>query len=321
MRRVFITGCSGFLASYLIDALEKEGKSKLYGITEIPDFKSAKIEVANIDIRDKDKLFALVEKIKPDITFHLAAITNVGFAWKNQQLTYEVNFIGSSNLIESISLFAPGSRILLMSSAELYGDNNKKNIDENAEISVRNPYSLSKYAMEMAADLYINSKNLDIIKLRSFNFTGPGQNKKFVTSDFSSQIAAIEKEQKKPEIRVGNLAALRDFSDVRDTARYLNVIAGKGDRGGTYNLCSGKIYAIQEILDILLSFSKIKIATFVDEDKFRPLDIPRLAGDCTLIKEKFDLHPQYKIEETLLDLLNYWRDPTAWQIKPCKYIS
>lgn len=308
MRRVFITGCSGFLASYLIDALDKEGDNKLYGITEIPDFKSDRIEVSNIDIRDKEKLFSLVEKIKPDITFHLAAITNVGFAWKHQELTYKVNFIGSSNLMEAICLFSPSSRILLMSSAELYGDNNKKYIDENAEISVRNPYSLSKYAMEMAADLYINAKDLDVIKLRSFNFTGPGQDRKFVTSDFSSQIAAIEKGHKEPEIRVGNLSAVRDFSDVRDTARYLRVIAEKGDKGGIYNLCSGDTRSIKEILDILLSFSKKKIAIYIDENKLRPLDIPRLAGDCTLIKEKFGLRPHYKIEQTLLDLLDYWRD-------------
>ncbi|MCI0470126.1 MAG: GDP-mannose 4,6-dehydratase, partial [Candidatus Aminicenantes bacterium] len=134
------------------------------------------------------------------------------------------------------------------------------------------------------------------------------QDRKFVASDFSSQIAAIEKGEKEPLIRVGNLSAVRDFSDVRDTARYLNVIAEKGDRGGIYNLCSGKTYSIRQILDILLSFSTVKIKIAADENKLRPLDIPRLAGDCSLIREKFDLYPRYEIEQTLLDLLNYWRN-------------
>lgn len=311
MKRIFITGCSGFLASYLIDILEKEGNSELYGITEIPGFNSSRLTVFNIDIRDKEKIFSIVEEIKPHITFHLAAITNVGFSWKNQNLTYEVNFIGSSNLMEAIALFSPNSLVLLMSSAELYGDTKKKLINEDTEISIRNPYSLSKFAMEMVGNLYINSKKLNIIKLRSFNFTGPGQDNKFVTSDFSSQIAAIEKGEHEPVIKVGNLSAVRDFSDVRDTARYLNVIAGKGDRGGIYNLCSGNTYSIKEILDILLSFSKKEIKILIENRKLRPLDISRLAGDCSWIREKFNLYPKYKIEQTLLDLLNYWRERTG----------
>lgn len=308
MKRVFITGCSGFLASYLIELLLEEENSEIFGITEIQDFRSNRCKVLNIDIRDKDKVFDAVKVIRPDITFHLAAVTNVGFAWKNPNLTYEVNFIGSSNLLEAIALYSPVSRILLMSSAELYGHSRQKLSRETMKISVKNPYSLSKYAMEMLADLYMNAKDLDIIKIRAFNFIGPGQDRKFVTSDFSSQIAAIEKGEKEPVIRVGNLSAVRDFSDVRDTARYLNVIAEKGDRGGVYNLCSGKTYSIKEILDILLSFSTAKIKIVKDENKLRPLDIPRLAGDCSLTREKFGLYPRYKIEQTLLDLLNYWRD-------------
>ena len=308
MKRVFITGCSGFLASYLVDLLHKEGTCRLSGITEIPGFDSDRIDVYNIDIRNKEKLFSIVKKIKPHVTFHLAAITNVGFSWKNQDLTYEVNFIGSSNLLEAIALFAADSRVLLMSSAELYGDKEKKLLDENTAISVRNPYSLSKYAMELAADLSIKSKDLDIIKLRSFNFTGPGQDKKFVTSDFSSQIAALEKGKKEPVIRVGNLSAVRDFSDVRDTARYLKIISQEGSRGDIYNLCSGTTYSIKELLDILLSFSGKEIKIVEDKERFRSLDIPRLAGDNSLIRKKFNLQPQYKIEQTLLDLLNYWRE-------------
>lgn len=314
MKNVLITGCSGFLGPFLSETLDTSveggGKIKISGITEVPDYKSSRITVYNIDIRDRDRVFEVVETVKPDVVFHLAAISNVGFSWKHQELTYQINFIGSSNLLEALAEFSPRCRVLLMSSAELYGASNEEKMNESLPISSRNPYALSKIAMEMAADLYIRSMGMDIVKLRSFNFTGPGQDRKFVASDFSYQIAEIEKGRREPVIRVGNLSAERDISDVRDIARYMAVIArsGKEVPGGIYNLCSGNTYSIRELLDILLSLSEKKIDVKVDKGKFRPIDVPRLAGDNTLLRETFNLQPRYTFEQTLSDLLNHWRE-------------
>ncbi len=312
MKKILITGCSGFLAHYLIDVLLQENDNQVYGLTEVPDFRSDRIKVFNIDIRERNKLVDVVIKVQPSIIFHLAAITNVGFSWKNRVSTYEVNFIGSANLMEAVADHCPGCRLVLMSSAELYGENKKERIDEETPVIVKNPYSLSKYAMELAANLYMMSnnpsENLDIIKLRSFNFTGPGQDKKFVTSDFSSQIAAIEKGRHEPKMKVGNLSAIRDFSDVRDTARYLHVIGQKGESGAIYNVCSGNAYSIQEILNRLLSLTEKEIKVESEKSKIRPTDIPRLVGDPSKIKKEFGLVPQYNIEQTLQDMLDYWRD-------------
>lgn len=310
-KKILITGCSGFLGSHLTDMLEKEKDYDyiLSGITEVTDYTSSKLKVHHVDIRDRQKVFEAVEAIQPDLTFHLAAIANVFRSWQDQQLTYQINFIGSSNILEAISEISPHSRILLMSSAELYG-NCKENACKEATLlsSPRNPYSLSKYAMEMLGNLYREVKHMDIVTVRSFNFTGPGQNYQFVASDFSHQIAEIEKGKREPLIWVGNLSAVRDVSDVRDIARYLSVIAKQGENNGIYNLCSGKIYSIEYLLDTLLSFSIKNIKVVVDEKKFRPVDIPRLWGDPSLIKEKFKLEPEYEIKQTLLDLLNYWRE-------------
>lgn len=307
MKKIMITGCSGFLASYLIKNLKMGSYPEVYGITEVRDFSSEEMKVFTVDIRDRDAVFEIMGKIQPDLIFHLAAISNVGFSWKNQKLTYEVNFIGSSNLLEAASEYSPDVRIILMSTAELYGINNAGIINEISKTGFMNPYALSKMAMEMVGDLYQKTKGMNIIKVRSFNFIGPGQDIKFVSSDFAWQIANIEKGNKEKIIQVGNLSAERDFSDVRDIARYMTVIGKKGNIGSVYNLCSGNVYSIRDILDILLKFSNKEIKIEVNEDRFRPVDIPALAGDNSLIQSEFGLNPEYSIEQTLKDTLDHWR--------------
>ena len=309
---ILITGCSGFLAPYLVEALTKDFDPipTLHGLTEVTDFQSNQMEVCHVDLTDREAVIRTVEKIKPGIIFHLAAIANVGFSWKHPKETYDVNFIGSSNLLEAIILHAPKCRLIVMSTAELYGSTKTTPHSETDPLGTpRNPYALSKMAMEMMIDLYNDAKelDLDLIKIRSFNFTGPGQNRKFVASDFSAQIAEIEKGIRPPVMAVGNLAAIRDISDVRDSARYLSTLAKKGRKGATYNLCSGNQYSIQELLDTLLSLSSAKIKVTVDKDKLRPIDVPVLAGDNSLIKEEFKLVPKYNFKQTLKDILNYWR--------------
>ncbi len=307
MQKVLITGCSGFLADYLVRELNNEN-TKILGITEEEDYTSKDFEVINADIRDKVKIKESVNKFSPDLIYHLAAISNVGFSWQNPGLTYEVNFIGSSNLLESAFECSPDARIVLMSSAEVYSKINNGSLSETSGTSPNNPYALSKLAMEMAADLYVNSRNMDIIKIRSFNFTGPGQNISFVTSDFSYQIAQIEKGMKDPIIKVGNLSAKRDFSDVRDIARYISVIGSEGDSSEIYNTCSGNVYSISDILNILLELSTSEIKIEVEKERLRPVDKPLLAGDNSKIKNRFGLEPEFELKTTLADILEHSRN-------------
>lgn len=317
---ILITGCSGFLASHLIDRLitHSQGGIKLYGLTEVETFSSPHLHVFHEDIRNRLGINKIIEEIRPQLTFHLAAIANVGFSWKHQEETYQVNFIGTSNLLEALGKNVPGSRVMLMSSGELYGGNNGNACSESTEVGIpTNPYALSKVAMEMIGDLYRlhTEHHLEIIKLRGFNFTGPGQSRLFMASDFSYQIAKIEKEMGERVITVGNLTAERDFSDVRDIARYLHEIALKGHNGEIYNLCSGKIYSTLQVLDKLLSFSTVKIEKKVDASKLRPVDVPKLLGDNRLIRETLGLIPCYDMDQTLLDLLNYWRERVITEAK------
>lgn len=308
MTKVLVTGCSGFLAAHLLKLLQRDGDSSIFGMTEVPGFSHPDVQVNQVDIRNRDDVLRLLKTIRPDIIFHLAAVTNVGFAWKNPYLTYDVNFLGSSNLLEAVLPVVPDSRLVLMSSAEVYSGGGDTPITEGSPTQSQNPYALSKLVMEMLGDLYWKTHGLNICKLRAFNFTGPGQDRKFVASDFASQIAAIEKGKQEAVIRVGNLAAIRDFSDVRDVARYVHMIGRSGQGGEVYNLCSGRSYSINAILDILLSLAKKTIRVEVDAEKFRPLDNPQINGDPSRIRGEFGLQAEIPMEKTLLDLLNYWRE-------------
>jgi GDP-4-dehydro-6-deoxy-D-mannose reductase len=308
MNRILVTGCSGFLASHLLKLLLRQDRNKLFGITEVPGFTYPDVEVFQVDIRRRDDISHLLGIIRPDITFHLAAVANVGFAWKNPQLTYDVNFMGTSNLLEALQASAPDSRLILMSSAEVYQTGGDEPINENSSTVCQNPYALSKLAMEMLGDLYWRAFAMNVCKIRAFNFTGPGQDAKFVASDFASQIARIERGERPPIIRVGNLAAVRDFSDVRDVARYLHIIGASCAGGEVFNLCSGRAYSIRQVLDILLAQARVPIRVEVDAARFRPLDNPRILGDCRLLSSRFGLRPEFPIEKTLLDLLEYWRE-------------
>ncbi len=308
MNRILLTGCSGFLASHLLKLLQREDRNKIFGITEVPGFIYPDVEVFQVDIRRRDDIAHVLDIIRPDVTFHLAAVANVGFAWKNPQLTYDVNFMGTSNLLEALQASAPDSRLLLMSSAEVYQSGGEAPIAEDGATVCQNPYALSKLAMEMLGDLYWRAFAMKVCKIRAFNFTGPGQDSKFVAADFARQIAMIERGERPPVIRVGNLAAVRDFSDVRDVARYLRVIGEKCAGGEVFNLCSGRAYSIRQVLDILLAQARVPIRVEVDANKFRPLDAPQTLGDCRLIRSRFDLQPEFAMEKTLLDLLDYWRE-------------
>jgi GDP-4-dehydro-6-deoxy-D-mannose reductase len=188
MSRILVTGCSGFLASHLLKLLQREPRNKIFGITEVPGFIYPDIEVFQVDIRRRGDIAQMLEIIRPDITFHLAAVASVGFAWKNPEITYDVNFMGSSNLLEALQASAPDSRLLLMSTAEIYQPSEKP-INERSPIVCQNPYALSKLAMEMLGDLYWRAFGMKVCKIRAFNFTGPGQDRKFVAADFASQIA------------------------------------------------------------------------------------------------------------------------------------
>ncbi len=310
-QRILITGCSGFLANHLVQELLRGGEVELLGLTEVEGFSHPGMAVACRDLRDQAGIRDAVRQFCPDLTFHLGAITNVAVSWADPSVTYAVNLIGSSNLLEALEAEVPNRPLVLMSTAELYRPAaGGELLSEEHPLLPQNPYALSKLAMEMAGQLFQQKGTVGVTVVRSFNFTGPGQARLFVASDFAAQIAEIEAGRRDAVIRVGNLAAVRDFSDVRDIARFLALIGRRARGGEMINLCSGQGVAAQHLLDVLLGLSGQSIRVEVDPGKFRPLDVPRIIGDPGKLRREFGLNAEFSLGQTLADLLDWWRART-----------
>lgn len=313
--KVLITGIEGFAGSHLAELLLAEGW-EVFGIKhpestmENISFLEDSLNISQIDINQHEELNSEMEKILPDAVIHLAAFSRVGLSWKSRTYTYRTNILATANLLETAAELKSRPRLLMISSAEVYGPlpENRMPIREDYPLNPVNPYAVSKASVELMMNQFMNeNRDLNWKMVRPFNHTGPRQTGGFVCSDFAQRVAQIEAGIAEPEIKVGNLEAMRDFSDVRDIVLSYKLLI-ESDSRKTYNVCSGKAYPIRKILDMLLGMSKIKIKVSVDEKKLRPIDTPLIVGDNTRIKEDLGWEPRIPFEKTLNDLLEYWRE-------------
>lgn len=306
---VFVTGATGFVGCYLRKLLHSS-EHRIWGSAypDIPE-DSSEDQLFYLDIRSDEDVRKRVKKIKPDWVFHLAAISNVGHSWSKRKETLETNIIGTLNLWEAIREFSPGARVLYVSSSDIYGKESLSGepLTEKEEVLTMNPYAYTKWSGELLSQFYTRVENMDIVIARPFPHTGPGQSADFVCSDWACQIARIEKGQIDPVIKVGNVSAERDFTDVRDVVRAYTMLIEKGKPGEVYNVCSGRSYSLQSILEMLLSYTPKDISVLVDSQRLRKVDIPRLVGDNKKIKKVIAWKPQIPLDRSLKELLDYWR--------------
>jgi len=310
--KTFITGATGFAGRHLMRIFQEKGL-EIFG-TAYPQKPSQAGDLPegdfyHLDIRDASSLLDLIKKIKPDWIFHLAAVSNVRHSWDKRMETLETNLSGTFNLFEAVRKGFSKARILYVSSSDVYGvlPSRQKPLKENDSTYIMNPYAFTKVSGEMLSTFYSVIEGMNIIVARPFPHTGPGQTPDFVCSDWASQVARIEKGRQEPIIRVGNLEIQRDFSDVRDVARAYFILMENAKKGEIYNVCSGRIRSLREILDKLLSFSSKPIEIQVDSHRLRKVDIFHLGGDNSKIREQVSWEPEIPFEQTLLDLLDYWR--------------
>lgn len=333
--RIFITGATGFVGRHLLRALgaeERTGKAtggfEVFGTSYPHPPQPSDRGIVLLDLRAERELSKLVRDVRPDWVIHLAAVSNVRSSWQMRRETLETNVVGTQNLLEAVRLTAPAARVLFISSSDVYGivGSEEKPLMEEDSIQVINPYAFSKAAGEMMCEFYSKVESLDIIIARQFPHTGPDQTADFVCPDWARQVVQIERGDSEPTILVGNLDVKRDFSDVRDVVKAYLMLMRKGRKGEVYNVCSGKAVPLREILDFLISEAKTGPSQFaepppggeagrrqmikvqVHPDKLRKTDVPLLLGSNRKLVAETGWSPRIPIEQTLRDLLLYWRE-------------
>jgi len=313
-KKALITGVTGFAGSHLAELLLSEKvevhgilrwRSKMDNIEEI----KTKIHLHEADLLDTHSMYKVVDEIRPDYIFHLAAQSYVQTSWSSPSNTLEINVIGTVNIFEAVRKSGLPITIQIACSSEEYGRvfKNELPINENNPLRPLSPYAVSKLAMDYLGYQYWESYGLRIIRTRGFNHTGPRRGDVFSESTFAKQIAEIEKGLKSPQVLVGNLDAQRDYTDVRDMVKAYYLSVRKCKSGEVYNIATGKSWRIGDVLDLLLSKSKVKIKIVRDKSRLRPSDVEILVGDASKFKKQTGWHPQIAFEKTMEDLLNYWR--------------
>jgi GDP-4-dehydro-6-deoxy-D-mannose reductase len=306
--RILITGISGFVGRHLVQhLLETVPNAEIHGVTQqqtAQDTSSATYHT--LDLRDVQAVRDLLAKIQPEQIYHLAAQAFVPTSFEDPWDTLENNIRSQLNLILACLSQNMKPRFLVVGSAETYGMVKPEDIPIHEEIPLRpsSPYSVSKVAQDMMGLQYHISHQLPIIRVRPFNHTGPGQDERFVVPAFAMQIARIENGLQEPIVKVGDLSAERDFTDVRDVVRAYRLVVEQGIPGEVYNISSGASHSIQSVLDELRNQSTIPIKVETDPARMRPNAIPVLRGDATKLQKALGWQPTISFNQMLKDVLN-----------------
>ena len=301
MKKVLIFGIGGFVGGYLAREFLDCGYVVYGSDKEKTNLISEEVKFQEGDILDSEQVNQIIEKDSPDIVVNLAAISSVGASWNIPQATISVNVVGALNIMEAARKCSVMPKVMFIGSSEEYAASYAP-INEETPLDANNPYGISKMTQERFAQVYRERYGMKIYCVRPFNHTGIGQRDCFVLPSFCKQVADIEKAGKTGVIKVGNLAAERDFSDVRDIVRAYRMIVESEDCSKIYNVGSGRAYSLNELLEYIISLSNQKITIEVDPARVRPIDTPRICCDYSEIEKNLGWKPKYSIFDTLKDI-------------------
>ncbi|HEV7786796.1 MAG TPA: GDP-mannose 4,6-dehydratase [Thermoanaerobaculia bacterium] len=315
--RALITGITGFAGSHLAEyILAEQPGVEVFGtfrwrsrMDNVEHLGEGRVNLVEADLRDYTSVHRALEISRPDLIFHLAAQSFVPASWNAPSDTIVTNVTGQTNLFEAIRALKLDPVVQIACSSEEYGlvHPDETPIKETNPLRPLSPYAVSKVGQDYLGYQYFQSYGLKAIRTRGFNHTGPRRGQVFVTSNFCSQVAAIELGLQKPVIHVGNMEAIRDFTDVRDMVRAYWLAVTKAKPGEVYNIATGHGIHIREMLDLVLSFSRVKVETEVDPARLRPSDVEILIGDSSKFRADTGWEPRIPFEQTVRDLLDYWR--------------
>lgn len=310
-KKALIVGAAGFVGSYLARELMQNHDMEVHATKLAHEqLEMEGMQVHDLNILNKDEIITLLYEVRPDYIFHLAAQSSVSVAWKNPGLTIDINIKGAVNLMDAIRELFYKPRVLIIGSGEEYGHikDGETPIKEDNHLRPGNIYAATKVCQNMIASIYTQAYDMQLMMVRAFNHIGPCQSPIFVISDFCKQVAEIEAGRKEPVMYVGNLAARRDFTDVRDVVRAYALLVQKGVPGETYNVGSGHAYAIRDILDLIISMSSADIKVEIDPNKIRPVDVPIIEADVTKLNQTTGWTQQIPLKQTIQETLDYWRE-------------
>lgn len=260
------------------------------------------------DIREYEVIKNLIKSESPDYVINLASLTTVRETIKNPALTYEIGFTGTLNLLTALKETGFSGRMLQVSSSEVYGFPVPEQlpIKETEPFKPQSPYSVCKIAAEMLCYQWSQTEAFEIIRARPFTHIGPGQSDRFAIASFARQIAEIKTSKKEPAMKVGNLDATRDFTDVRDVVDAYEALLLKGENGDVYNVCSCREIRTGELLEKMIKFSGKAIDITQDESLLRSTEQQRVLGSNKKIREETGWQPQISLEQTIEDTVEYW---------------
>lgn len=305
MKKVLIFGAGGFVGSYLSTEFLRNGYA-VYGSGKVAGTMLPKeVVFSATDLLDATQVQVLVDHVCPDMIINLAAISSVGVSWNIPQTTMSVNVVGALNILEAARKQENKLKVMFIGSSEEYAVSDKP-MNEETSLNANNPYGISKVTQERFAELYRKQYGMKVYCVRPFNHTGIGQKDSFVLPCFCKQVAEIEKSGCPGVIKVGNLAAQRDFSSVKDIVRAYRMIIESDNCERIYNVGSGKAYSLQEMVEYIISLSKQDITIEIDSERFRPVDTPVICCDRNLIHNELGWEPEYSVFDVLKEMFEYY---------------
>lgn len=307
--KILVIGAGGFVGKHLISALHNKKHQVIATVKHVAANHKQNEQIIAMDITNPESVYETLVKIKPEAIINLAAQSMVGLSWENPALTLEVNTIGTINLIKAVKQAVPQALLVTIGSSEEYGLTGKLGLPltEDQPCRPQNPYAISKFAAGQIAMQLAKKHDLKIVHLRPFNHFGPGQQEGYVVSDFASQVARIEHGLCPPVIKVGDLNARRDFTDVRDVVEAYTLLLDHYSEPGIYNVCSGVARSPQAILDILLNNTAIAIKVEQDRERFRPAEVPLFVGSAAKLYQLTGWQPKRNFQDSVIETLDWWR--------------
>ena len=311
---ILVTGAAGFVGSHLLELLAQDAPDIVAWQkpgTE-PLVAGSGVRWATVEMLDREAVRAALRAIQPGVIYHLAGLPHVGDSWGKTRDTFEGNVLASHYLFDGLRREGLKPRVLVTSTAFVYEPVDRA-LRESDAVCPNSPYGTSKLAQEMVAMRAWEDDGIPGLVARAFNHIGPRQSPSFVAPGIAKQIAMIEAGQAEPVLKMGNLESRRDLMDVRDTVKAYRAMMRSATPGIPYNVSSGTSVVIKDLVDLFIGRAKVPIRIEQDPAKFRPVDTAFLLGDHSRLTADTGWTPAIPFEQTVEDLLTYWRDQAKKQ--------